>query len=284
MDSILEQKTTFRYEVLVGDDASTDGTAEIVEEYGIRYPDRIKPVLRKQNLGATKNLADLFRCCRGTYIASCEGDDYWTDRNKLEIQVRFLEKSKDFIACSHEVLLVDEDGKELENQRLRWVSRKRQYGIKDFKGIYLPGHPVTLLFRNIFLNMVSPDTIEEIHPIIADRTIALMLAVRGKIYRLGIRMAAYRQHTDPKRTNVTDRIYGNGKHYLVDYQLTNRLEEYANRVLKTPVRFSGFRWQILVRCTGRVILKPSVEAVSQLIRLYKQHILWIRKERKRRKT
>ncbi len=91
LDSILMQRCRFPFEILLGDDASTDGTAEICKEYADKYPEIIRLYLRKSNLGFLNNYFDLFQQARGTYLADCGGDDYWLDETRLQQQVDFLE-------------------------------------------------------------------------------------------------------------------------------------------------------------------------------------------------
>src|SRR5687767_5513291 len=75
LDSVLMQKVSFDYEIVIGDDCSTDGTTEILRDYQRRYPDRFKPVLREKNIGASKNATDVLRRLTGEYVACLEGDD-----------------------------------------------------------------------------------------------------------------------------------------------------------------------------------------------------------------
>ena len=94
LDSFLEQRTDFPFEVLVNDDASTDGTADVLREYAAKYPDIIRPFYQKENLYSRRiNLYDtvFFPEVRGEYIALCEGDDFWCDPLKLQRQVDFLD-------------------------------------------------------------------------------------------------------------------------------------------------------------------------------------------------
>lgn len=104
LESFVSQRTAFPYEVLVNDDASTDGTAEVLREYAQRYPGLIRPFYQRENLfsqGKDPLLAALFPNARGKYIALCEGDDYWTDPTKLQRQVEFLESHTEYAACVH---------------------------------------------------------------------------------------------------------------------------------------------------------------------------------------
>ena len=108
LDSLLGQVTDFAYEVLVGDDRSTDGTPGIIAEYAARHPNLVA-VLRHENLGPNENFSDLTRRSRGEYVAICEGDDYWTDPHKLQTQVDYLRDRPEFTLCFHPVRIVYED-------------------------------------------------------------------------------------------------------------------------------------------------------------------------------
>lgn len=104
LDGFVMQKTNFSFEVLVHDDASTDKTADIIREYAEKYPDIIVPVIQTENQ-YSKNVRItndiLLPMARGKYIAFCEGDDFWTNEDKLQIQYDFLESHFDYIACVH---------------------------------------------------------------------------------------------------------------------------------------------------------------------------------------
>jgi glycosyltransferase involved in cell wall biosynthesis len=92
IDSVLMQRTPFSYEIVVGDDCSTDATREIVSEYGIRYPDVVRPILHRKNVGMQRNVIDCLHACRGRYGAWLDGDDFWLAEDKLTTQVSSLEQ------------------------------------------------------------------------------------------------------------------------------------------------------------------------------------------------
>lgn len=114
LDGFLMQKTNFSFEILIHDDASTDSTAKIIKEYATKHPDIIKPTYEKENQyskNTWKFLNDMFYVAKGKYIATCEGDDFWTDPDKLQKQVIFLEKHSDYALCFHGVKISYEDSK-----------------------------------------------------------------------------------------------------------------------------------------------------------------------------
>ncbi len=108
IEGVLKQKTEFPIELIIGEDCSIDGTRKIVEEYSIRYPEQIKPIFNKKNLGLLKNYKETLQVVSGKYIAFCEGDDYWTDPLKLQKQVDFMESNLSYVACFHKYQEIEE--------------------------------------------------------------------------------------------------------------------------------------------------------------------------------
>lgn len=109
IESVLNQKTNFPVQHIIVDNASTDGTAEIIAGYAAQHSS-IVPLLLKKTASKGENIRVLFKQCRSTYAALCDGDDYFTNPDKLQIQVNFLERNKDCALCFHPVHVVYEDG------------------------------------------------------------------------------------------------------------------------------------------------------------------------------
>lgn len=117
LDGFLLQETQFPYEVLIHDDASTDGTEEIIREYHAKYPAIIKPLYEKKNQwveGRRGSVAFNFPRAKGKYIAMCEGDDYWVDPCKLQKQVDYLESNDIAAGCFTDCRILNENGNEIE--------------------------------------------------------------------------------------------------------------------------------------------------------------------------
>jgi len=133
IESVLMQRTRFPYELVIGEDCSTDGTREIVRRYAEKHPDIIRPLFREQNLGGHRNFVDTLAHCRGEYVALLEGDDYWTDPYKLQKQVEFLDTHPGCALCFHKVLVVHDD-----KSRAPYVFEpkylKQTYTLKDYLG------------------------------------------------------------------------------------------------------------------------------------------------------
>jgi len=113
IESFLIQETEFPFEIIVHDDASTDGTAAIILEYAERYPRLIRTIIQTENQYSKAGLINprfVFPKATGKYLALCEGDDYWTDRSKLQKQVTFLENNPDYVITYSDCQPFDENG------------------------------------------------------------------------------------------------------------------------------------------------------------------------------
>jgi glycosyltransferase involved in cell wall biosynthesis len=117
IDSILMQKTNFDFEIVIGDDFSTDGTGQILQSYKLKYPGKIALLHVERNQGVFKNAFEIYKYCHGKYIAMLEGDDYWTSENKLQKQVDFLESHSDYIGCFHDAEIIS-SVKEIHTARI----------------------------------------------------------------------------------------------------------------------------------------------------------------------
>lgn len=231
LESVLSQKTDFQIEVLVGDDASADATPDIINTYCEQNQDKLRVISREKNMGASANLYDLLKRANAPYIAFLEGDDYWLDERKLQKQYDFLSNHPEYTGCTHECRFVDENCEMLKAKPLEWISRRREFDLKDSRGFYLSGQLGTLFCRNIFKE--SGDCysiIEKAHPIISDRTVQMVLVLEGKMFRLPEEMSAYRRISNADGKNATAECFDKNRHSAYDnFVLTCHLENYARK-------------------------------------------------------
>ncbi len=110
LESALAQQTTCPFEIVVGEDCSTDGTRAVLERLFDEHPDVIRMVLPRENLGPNQMYVEVMRAARGDYFAILDGDDYWVSVDKLERQARLLDSNDDYQVCFHDVAVVTEGG------------------------------------------------------------------------------------------------------------------------------------------------------------------------------
>jgi glycosyltransferase involved in cell wall biosynthesis len=199
LESVMNQKTDFNFEIIIGDDASTDDNAFIIKQFGDKYPDKIKAFLHPLNLGpiapkelgGKNNVGFLFAQCKSEYIALCEGDDYWTDISKIQRQIDFLDKNPDYALCHHQLEVVYEDkspthGFNPDNQRDTSVLEDLLRDEKWFLGT------ASTVFRNVFMNGMPEWWWKTAS---GDLGIFIEVARFGKIKYFPNSMAAYRKHS-----------------------------------------------------------------------------------------
>jgi len=156
VESVVSQVTTFPFEVVIGDDLSTDGTRELVIELQKKYPDRIRLLLHPTNLGliGKKNFVTTLQACRGEYIAYLEGDDYWAVTDKLQRQVDFMEPRPELVGCIHDIQMLS-NGTELSLHRMEYPPESERLGLAEFLRYGFP-HLMTMLIRRRYLPAFQP--------------------------------------------------------------------------------------------------------------------------------
>lgn len=199
LDSVLSQVTDFPFEIVIGDDCSPDDTKNIIREYRDKYPDIIRIVHREKNTGRpTLNVYETTMKCRGDYLAYLEGDDYWTDSDKLQKQMDFLNEHPEYIACTHSHKMIDDNGNDITDSEILKISDmykwSGEFTMDDFeKSGFWPGHYASVVSKNIYKNKKHDYTIlYKSHDFVDDGQILLFLLMEGKIYRLDDEMSVWR--------------------------------------------------------------------------------------------
>lgn len=185
MDSILMQKTDFPFEVVIGDDFSTDRTLNILKEYKDTSNVQINILNRKindeywkkrQEFGRIYNFVNILQNCKGKYIALLDGDDYWVDKNKLQEQVAFLESNPDFTMCFTNVCLVNKKDNIIVKSLLNY--QVDTFTHETFVAKISPP-TMTTVFRKDALPLNFPDDFNKVTN--ADMFLKAMLSREGKV-------------------------------------------------------------------------------------------------------
>ena len=259
LDSIVSQKTDFDFEILVGEDCSTDSTRDILKEYEKKYPNLFRMYYRDKNLGATLNEYELFMDAKGDYIAALELDDIWTDEDKLQKQFEFLENNKEYIGVAHDFDIIDKEGNVIEDDDNKAIKSflDKAFTLQDFLDNGFVFQTGTHFYRNIYKDGSDYSIIYTADRLIRDKTVLSLLLDRGDFYILPDKMSAYRRFFDKDAVNGRNAtnadmeldLYTKAHHVealneyfkgRIDYsrQWSDMIWDYGKRVLK---RTDGFR-------------------------------------------
>ncbi|MBU3675728.1 MAG: glycosyltransferase [Chitinophagaceae bacterium] len=199
LDSILMQETTFPVRLIIHDDASTDQSVAILKEYEERFPNIVQVFYQTENTYQIKNKKefllkrDAFNQLRNApYEAICEGDDYWTDPLKLQLQAEFLESHTDYAAVVHATQVHNEDGRVAKETDF-WIQLEgdSDLTLSDIVQPKVPFHTSSFFFRS----KVIPRIIHfPIKPKSGDWLTFSMVALEGKIRYIHRNMSVYRTH------------------------------------------------------------------------------------------
>ncbi len=192
LEGFVMQKTNFKFEAIVHDDASTDNSANIIRGYAEKYPDIIKPIYQEENLyqtnkGKIRNIMN--EALTGRYISICEGDDYWTDPYKLQKQVDFLEANPDYTMCFHNTIKVG-DPNINPNFKFGMIKDRDYIGDEFLRYWMVP--TASVVFRREVLEFQDKSLIGFERCVYGDIGLFLSCAELGKVRGLSDTMSAYR--------------------------------------------------------------------------------------------
>ncbi len=192
--SLVDQDCDFNFEIIVGDDASTDKTAEIISDFSENYKGVIFSVLRSENIGAVENIVDLYKRARGRYIAHMDGDDFALP-GKIQSQVDALEANHDCVICTHDVILVDKNSKKIADS-----FKKHRCGTSTLQDLYA-SLPFFAHSSKMFVNDASSPFYDRLSKFSIDIEIHIEQAKNGNIFHLEERFGAYRVFTGISSNN-----------------------------------------------------------------------------------
>jgi glycosyltransferase involved in cell wall biosynthesis len=191
VESVLMQKVDFQYELVIGEDCSTDRTREVLLRFRQEYPNRVRLLLHERRLGLGKNFIRTIKACQGQYVALLEGDDYWTSPQKLQKQADFLDAHPGYSTCFHSTRVISEGagGKDQLHLSISPVT-KVTFTFEDILASNFM-QTCSVMFRNGLIGE-PPDWLEYVRPL--DWALHILNAHEGKIGFINETMAVYRVH------------------------------------------------------------------------------------------
>jgi glycosyltransferase involved in cell wall biosynthesis len=245
VESALHQTVNFDYEIVVGEDCSTDRTREILVELQKSHPDKIRLLLREKNLGVAGkiNFVETLKTCCGEYVALLDGDDYWTDPYKLQKQVDFLDNHPDFSICCHNAAILYENGAK-GPERFCPPDQKEICTIEDlFAGNFIFAGSA-MFRRGLFTEF--PDWFFSLE--IGDWPLHVMNARHGKIRYFDEVMAVYRVHEAGHWVSMSP-----SRQILVSIEFLQYVNEYL-----------GFKYEREIKASQARLFLELAEAFYQL--------------------
>ncbi len=267
LDSFVSQITDFSYEILVHDDASDDGTREIVQEYERRFPDKFRPVYQTENqYSKGVNIFEeiLVPRARGTYLAVCEGDDYWTDRKKLQKQADFLDRHPDYSACTHSTKIIN-----CINGRARiYHPARHSYTLKPEDVILWDRNcfqTSSLMYRKLYAYKPREMNAGEV----GDYPLALWLLSQGRIYYMKEVMSVYRK--------MAAGSWSEKRNKMNQLEAKRSLVKAVNRMLCYYDDYTGrkySKWIRAVKRRGKTDILSAQGRYREVVRNYRD--VWMR--------
>ncbi len=182
LESVLKQKANFSYEIVLGDDASTDRTVEIIEQVMQEYPGKIRLFANKVNIGASRNIYNLLQQTRGKYITYLEGDDYWEITDEFQKSIDFLEHNSEYIGIGRLNKNFSERQQRIMSVARRSIATGKTVTYKKWKKCKGAG---ICIYRNFYKEEKTNGNFSIIYraaPMAAEIPLGFLLAIRGNVY------------------------------------------------------------------------------------------------------
>lgn len=263
LDSFLMQRTNFSFEIVIHDDASTDQTAKIIQEYERCFPRIVKPICENENQ-YSKHDGSLSRilntACKGKYIALCEGDDYWSDPDKLQIQYDYMESHPDCVCCGHLTESVTVEGKRI-NCFLDDV-KPGTYTWKDAETGFF-AHVSSYFMRNIYKTISEEQYSRYLQVSVSgDRKMPILLLQFGSLFVMDRYMSVYRFMSGPDSFTFRKR----NPRIFDSYNGGNKIAIYAKEC-NLPINYRKKQNRELCQAFRYYILNRDRESFGKILKL-----------------
>lgn len=235
IQSFLSQATSFNYEILIHDDASTDRTAEIIRKYEKEFPEIIRCIYQTENQFSQGNSAsiNLFNIAKGDYIALCEGDDFWVSSNKLQLQYDFMELNSNFSLCAHSGYNTYENG-QIKNHLFRPFNEDRIVSTEEIISKWL--FPTASLFYRKCLRNPYEIPFAKGAPC-GDYPLAIFLSLKGRVQYFDQPMCIYRNKSKGSLSSYAAKNI----EYQINFnsriiRMLEELDEYTNKKYNSVIQ------------------------------------------------
>ncbi len=262
IESIVSQKTDFPFELIVHDDASTDGTADIVREYAALYPQIIRPILQTENQFGKCNIikTHMHPLGQGDFIAICEGDDYWTDCEKLQRQVDHMRSDPKCSLCFHAVQQLSADGSIMQYRPLKQDCEVSADQVIRRGGLFCP--TVSLMFRRDVMDC-WPEF--RLRADVYDYPAQVLAATMGRVHYIDRTMGVYRFASEGSWTAQHNDVI-DYKHVKNETEWLELFDAYTNGIYKDAIHYHmAHMWFTEYRKTIDPAVKETARAYIRLL-------------------
>ena len=287
LNSVLAQKTSYQFEVLVGEDCSPDHSKDILRKYERNYPGFFRVIYREKNVGGTKNAYDLLKKARGKYIAFLEGDDYWISNTKLQKQTEFLNSHLEYQGVAGNFCQIDQEGRVVKDKCIEDRYLGKSFSWRDFLKNGFVFQTATFMFRNYFLDGGDYSVFYKAHDLVSDLTNLTIILNRGDIFILPECLSAYRKVISLTATNACSfaannialSIYKITRQYAIlndyvvnaenyDYKIGEKKAVFLINMLKRRKGFTILRFVQIMKLGSWI---TNLYLIDALIHIVKNH-------------
>jgi glycosyltransferase involved in cell wall biosynthesis len=245
--SALAQRLDAQFEIVIGDDASEDGTVPLLQHFAGLHPDKIRLLIRERNVGPRQNLIETYTACVGEYVAILDGDDYWTSTEKLRLQVEYLDRHTDVAICGHR-WIVRRSPSDVRSDSVHGPRRKHIATLTDFvRGYHLTSG--TLMIRRSVLPTI-PAWLKEVG--LEDLILEFLCLNMGhKMTCLPSPMLVYRYH-DQAQHSVLSPLRNLEAHVVTWEAILQRIDGSFHRPIHRRLAGAYYRLGGLYAQAGRM--------------------------------